>query len=360
MKLKQNRYSSIVGHASKRLALAVIATLSGLTLSQPAHASNITVASPVSGTTVSTSVWVRAHTVGCDGLAPVVFGYSIDNNSTLHRGVTKYDIDATKVPFGTGTHTIHFKAWTTNGICPVASTTFKVGGSSSSGGTAAATSSIPSSAIGSANLDGKTWAYERDGAISGSARGSTVYPASTPSWDTARKFYMTYSRRGGVRWHQSFAKDASATHFVYDTYVYITNPSQVGNVEMDMNQVKSDGATVIFGTQCSTYTKTWEYTYVKSGTHWRSSNIPCNPRTWKANTWHHIQIATHRNTNGDVTYDWVNFDGAHHVFYNAKAFSAEKLGWPKGLLLVNFQLDGYNTGSGSITAFVHNFKVFRW
>src|SRR5690348_5840632 len=130
MKLKQNRYSSIVGHASKRLALAVIATLSGLTLSQPAHASNITVASPVNGTTTSTSVWVRAHTVGCNGLAPVVFGYSIDNNSTLHRGVTKYDVDATKVPFGAGTHTIHFKAWTTNGICPVASTTFKVGGSS--------------------------------------------------------------------------------------------------------------------------------------------------------------------------------------------------------------------------------------
>ena len=358
MKLKQNRYSSIVGHAPKRLALAIVTILSGLTLSQPAHASNITVASPVNGTTVGTSVWVRAHNVGCDGLAPTVFGYTVDNNSTLHRGVTKYDVDALKVPFGAGTHAIHFKAWTTKGICPVVSTTFKVSGISQ-GPAAAATSSVPSYAIGSANLDGHYWAYERDGAISGSARGSTVYPAYTPSWDNARKFYMTYWRRGGVRWHQSFGRDASATHFIYDTYVYITDPAQVGNVEMDMNQVMGDGATVVYGFQCSTYTKTWEYTYVSGVTHWRSSGVPCNPRTWKANTWHHIQIATHRNNNGDVTYDWVNFDGGHHGIYKT-AFSAERLGWARGSLLVNFQLDGYNSGSGSITAFVHSFRVFRW
>lgn len=358
MKLKQNRFSSIVGRAPKRLAIPVLAVLSGLTFSQLAHAANITVASPVNGTTVGTSVWVRAHNVGCGGLAPTVFGYTIDNNSTLHRGATKYDIDALRVPFGTGWHTIHFKSWTTHGVCPVVSTSFKVSGITQ--GPTAPASSIPSYAKSSAKLDGKYWAYERDGAISGSARGSTVYPAYTPSWDSARKFYMTYSRRGGVRWHQSFARDSYATHFIYDTYVYLTDPSQVANVEMDMNQVRSDGATVVYGTQCSTYSKTWEYTYVSGGTHWRSSNIPCNPRTWKAKTWHHIQIAYHRNNSGDVTYDWVNLDGGHHVFYKATAFSSEKLGWALGTLLVNFQLDGYNTGSGSITAYIHSMKVFRW
>lgn len=363
MKLKQNRYSSIAGRAPKRMALTVLGLLSGMMLSQPAHAANITVASPVNGTSTSTSVWVRAHNVGCDGLTPTVFGYTVDNNSTLHRGVTKYDVDALKVPFGAGWHTIHFKSWTTKGICPVVSTSFKVAGGSTSGSTSggatAASSSIPSYAKSSSNLDGRSWAYERDGAISGSARGSTAYPAYTPSWDNARKFYMTYSNRGGVRWHQSFATDAYATHFIYDTYVYITNPSQVANVEMDMNQVKSDGATVVYGFQCSTYAKKWEYTYVSGGTHWRASSAYCDPRTWKANTWHHIQIATHRNSNGDVTYDWVNFDNTH-IGINRTVFSAEKLGWAKGHLLVNFQLDGYNKGSGSITAFVHSFKVFRW
>ena len=37
---------------------------------------------------------------------------------------------------------------------------------------------------------------------------------------------MTYSKRGGERWHISFANDSSSTQFVFDTYVYVVNPSQ--------------------------------------------------------------------------------------------------------------------------------------
>ncbi len=106
--------------------------------------------------------------------------------------------------------------------------------------------------------------------------------------------------------------------------------------------------------------KTWEFSYVKGGSHWRSSNIPCNPKNWKANTWHHIQIASHRNSSGVVTYDYVNLDGAHHVFKNATVNASEHLGWATGTLLINFQLDGASSGSGSITAFIHKMTVFHW
>jgi hypothetical protein len=360
--LSVNKDCSYFGQTTKRLALAALAMMSGLMLSRPALAANITVASPVNGTTVASPIWVRAHNVGCDGLTPTAFGFSIDNSGTLYAGVTHHDVDATKVGIGSGTHTIHFKSWTSKGICPVVSTTFKVAGGTSSGGTVGSTvtGSIPSYAVGSANLDGKGWISERDKAMPGTARGSTVYPATTSLYDNARKFYMTYSRKGGVRWHVSFAKDASATHFIYDTYVYIVNPSQVANIELDMNQVMSNGKTVIYGTQCSTYTKTWEYTYVSGGSHWKSSGIPCNPKNWAAKTWHHIQIASHRNSTGKVTYDWVNLDGAHHVFKNATVNAAESLGWAKGTLLINFQLDGANAGSGSITAYIHKMTIFRW
>ncbi len=359
-------YNSVFGQTPQRLAIAVLALFSGLMFSKPALAANVTVASPVNGTNVTSPVWVRAHNIGCDGLAPTAFGYSVDNSSTLVRGATSYDIDATKVGIGAGTHTIHFKSWTSNGACPMVNTTVNVGGSSSGSATSgssdasAAISSIPASAIGTADLDGKQWIFQKDAGTPGSGRGSTVYPASTPSYDDARKFYMTYSGRGGVRWHLSFAKDASATHFVYDTYVYITDPSQVANIELDMNQVISSGKTVIYGTQCSTYSKTWEYTVNTGGSHWKSSNIACNPRTWAANTWHHVQIATHRDGNGVVTYDWVNVDGAHHVFNNARGNSARSLGWERGTLLVNFQLDGYSHSSGSITSYIHKMTVFRW
>jgi hypothetical protein len=339
--------------------------LSGLMFSRPALASNITVASPVSGTNVASPTWVRAHNVGCDGLAPTAFGYSIDNSSALVQGVTNYDVDATNVAIGSGTHTIYFKSWTTKGVCPVVSTTFTIG-SGSTGSTASSTpvasavTSIPSNAVGSANLDGKSWAFEQDAGTPGNAHGSSVYPATTPLYDDAREFYMTYASHGGERWHLSFAKDPNATHFVYDTYVYIVDPSQVANIELDMNQVMSNGATVIYGTQCSSYSNTWEFTTVSGGAHWHSSNVPCNPKNWAANTWHHIQIASHRDGSGDVTYDWVNVDGTHSVFNNATGYSAEKLGWAQGDLLINFQLDGANSGSGSITAFIHNMTIFRW
>jgi hypothetical protein len=205
------------------------------------------------------------------------------------------------------------------------------------------------------------WSFEKDGGTPGSGRGSTAYPATTPSYDDAREFYMTYAAHGGVRWHVSFAHDPNATHFVYDTYVYLTDPAQVANIELDMNQVMSNGKTVVYGTQCSSYTKTWEYTIASGNSyHWKSSNVGCNPKTWAAKTWHHVQIASHRDGSGNVTYDWVNVDGAHKVLSGAYGNSARSLGWAKGDLLVNFQLDGANSGSGSITAYIHKMTIFRW
>lgn len=356
-------YRLHLGHASKKLAFTVL-IFSGLMFSKSALAANITVASPVNGTSVTSPIWVRAHNVGCDGLAPTAFGYSVDNSGTLVRGVTSYDIDATNVGIASGTHTIHFKAWTSKGICPVVNTTFTVKGGSGSAASgdasaSATVTSIPANAINSGNLDGKAWISQHDTGTPGSSKGSTVFPANTPSYDSAREFYMTFSGSGGERWHISFANDASPTHFVYDTYIYVTDPSKLGNVELDMNQVMSNGKTVIYGTQCSTYTKTWEYTYQSGDNfHWKSSNIGCNPKSWAANSWHHIQIASHRDSSGNVTYDWVNFDGGHYVFKNATVNSAKSLGWAKGTLLINYQLDG--AGSGSITSYIHNMTIYRW
>ena len=129
---------------------------------------------------------------------------------------------------------------------------------------------------------------------------------------------MTYSARGGELYSLHFGTDTTATHFVYDTYVYVVDPSQLANLEMDINDVMADGRTVILGTQCSTYSKTWEYTAIVNGrSGWHSSNLPCNPTAWAAKTWHHIQIASHRDSNGVATYDWVSFDGTYSDFQGA-------------------------------------------
>jgi hypothetical protein len=133
---------------------------------------------------------------------------------------------------------------------------------------------------------------------------------------------------------------------------------------MDMNQVMSNGDTVIFGAQCASGSGTWEYTTVsevngKAKTGWHPSNLPCNPKTWTASTWHHIQIASHRDTTGVVTYDWVTMDGTTSDFTSASGGSAESLGWTAGDLLLNFQLDG-PSASGSITAYIDEMTVYGW
>jgi hypothetical protein len=171
---------------------------------------------------------------------------------------------------------------------------------------------------------------------------------------------MTYTKHGGVRWHNSFAKDAAATHFIYDTYVYLVNPTQVANLELDVNHVMANGKTVILATQCSSYSKTWEYSIRNSSSHWMRTSLPCNPKTWAAKTWHHIQIASHHNSSGTVTYDWVNVDGKHSTFSHATGVGGGYLGWQKGTILINFQLDGASSGSGSATAYIHKMTVFRW
>ena len=188
--------------SGRRALLAFAAVSTGLVLSNPAFASDITVGAPVSGTSVGSPVWVRAHNVGCNGQAPSAFGYSIDNSSTFTRGVTSYDID-TKAAISAGTHTIHFKSWVNGAACPMVSATFKVGGSSSgstsdssTGSSSAAVSSLPSYAIASATLDGiGGWSGEHDSGTPGSSRGSMSYPATISSYDHARKFYMTYSNQ---------------------------------------------------------------------------------------------------------------------------------------------------------------------
>jgi hypothetical protein len=222
---------------------------------------------------------------------------------------------------------------------------------------------IPAYAISSGPLEGSTrWHWNHDAGTPGSSQGSTVYPISGLSPDNAaREFYMTYSSHGGEIYHLSFAIDKIATHFVYDANVYVTDPSQLANLEMDMNDVMPDGRTVILGTQCSTYSKSWEFVYQGGGhPHWRSSNVACDPRKWSANSWHHIQIASHRDANGIATYDWVNVDGVYGDFQDASYDSSFSLGWAIGDLLINFQIDGYNSGSGANTLYTDKLTIYRW
>jgi len=319
------------------------------------------VTSPTSGEATTSPLWIRAHVVSCGGKASTSFGYSIDDETAFHAGVTKNDID-TVVDVAAGTHTLHVKAWSPAGACNLINVPFTAE-SSSAPPPPTSPFTLPSSATSSSGLESSaSWKWNDDPGTSGSASGTSSY-GSAPGGD-ARAFHSTYSSGGGEIFHLSFANDPNATHFVYDNYVYVTDPGSLANLEMDMNQVLSNGDTIIYGFQCSHYSKTWEYT-LNDGTpsapkdHWHPSNVACDPTTWSANAWHHVQIAYHRDSSGNVTYDAVALDGKASALTGASGPSAFALGWAKGVLLTNFQLDGLGA-SGAITAYAKDLTISRW
>jgi hypothetical protein len=221
---------------------------------------------------------------------------------------------------------------------------------------------IPGNAISTTDLNTyDTWHWRHDPGTPGYSSGSSSYPVTNPSLDgLTRSFSISYSGHGGEIYYVTFGYDTTATNFVYDTYIYLEDPSQVKNVELDLNQVLDDGTTVILGTQCSGYSGTWEYVVEYGGrAHWRPSNVACDPTSWAANQWHHIQIGMHRDSSGTVTHDWVSFDGTSYPFNNAVGFAGHKLGWQVGHLILNFQLDG-SRGSGTMKAYVDKMNIYRW
>jgi hypothetical protein len=84
----------------------------------------------------------------------------------------------------------------------------------------------------------------------------------------------------------------------------------------------------------------------------------CDPRKWAPNVWHHIQIGMHRDANGVVAHDWVNFDGTHHAWGYSRQ-SAHFLGWEPAVVNVQYQIEESSTGSGPVTSYMHKLTICR-
>ena len=113
----------------------------------------------------------------------------------------------------------------------------------------------------SGNLTGSSrWEWNHDKGTPGTSTGYSSYAVSSPSLDKeARELSVSYWNHGGEIYHVSFGNDAYATHFVYDTYIYVVDPAEIANIEFDVNQVMSNDRTTILGAQCSSYSNSWEF-----------------------------------------------------------------------------------------------------
>jgi hypothetical protein len=329
------------------------------TLAIPAAAA-VTVAAPANGAVVASPFNLSANASTCSSQTIAAMGYSLDNSSDTTI-VDSSSVDA-EVQAAVGSHTVHVKAWGNKGSVCVTDVVVSV-----QPVTTVLTSApvIPSAAVSVSDIQTlESWHAIVDNSGSGSATGSTSLDNSPSMSGTARVFNTAYSNYGDERYSASFGDDTISTNFLYDAWIYITSPSSgIANVEMDMNQVMANGQTVIFGFQCDGWSGTWDYT-ANSGSPqdpkdaWLHSTSSCNPREWKANSWHHIVVSYSRDSAGNVTYKSVWFDGAESVI-NATAPSAFALGWAP-TLLTNFQVDGATATSGSSTVYLDELTVYRW
>ena len=326
-----------------------------VTAGVPAFAT-VTVVNPGNISVVSSPFALNASAPTCSSQSVAAMGYSLDNSTdTVIVNGTYVN---TEVASATGSHTLHVKAWGDQGASCVTDVTIDV--------TAAKSSfTVPSYASSVSSIESlSNWIAASDSSTgNGSASGSMSMVTSPSQNGHARDFLTKFTNAGAERYSVAFGDDPNATHFFYDAWIYLTNnSSQIGNLEMDMNQTMANGQTAIFGFQCDGYTSTWDYTKnAGSPTHpsdvWVHSSAYCNPRTWSTNTWHHVQVYYSRDYSGNITYHTVWLDGAQSNI-NATVNSAFALGWG-AVLLTNFQVDGIGS-NGAPAVYMDNLTVSRW
>ena len=319
--------------------------------------SSVTVTSPTNGSQVSSPFNLIAAASSCSGQSTSAMGYSIDN-STNTTIVYSTSVNAA-VSSTTGSHVLHVKAWGNQGASCVADVAVSVGSSSSTGSTSPSTATT----VSGLQKQDYYWKSIFDSGTNGTASGTMSMTSSPSISGYTRRFVTSYRNSGGARFWTSFGQDTKAHNFLYDVYIYLdSTATDIANIEMDMNQVIGNGQTIIYGFQCDGYTNTWDYT-TNAGSpanpvdQWRHSSVPCNPRDWTRNTWHHVQVAYSRDDSGNVTYKYVTLDGVQKSI-NEKVPSAFALGWGP-TLLTNFQIDGLG-GYGTANVYIDKLTISRW
>jgi hypothetical protein len=335
---------------SKKLVLAFTFYLAILVV--PCFA-GVIVNSPANNSEVSSPFSLSAYTSLCSGQQVGATGYSLD--SSTYTTVFNAPAITTTVSASAGGHTLHVKAWGVSGASCVTDVALTV----------RTGSSVPSNSSSVSSLQAMSgWSAIHDPGTPGSSSGWSAITSSPSRSGAARKFSMSYSYYGGERYSISFGDDEAAANFIFDTWVYIPSPNtNLVNLEMDLNQVLSEGQTVIYGMQCDGWSGTWDISVNKGttthpSTQWAHTGAKCNVRGWSTNTWHHVQLSYSRNDTGWITYKSVSLDGSQQAI-NTTVLGAYSLGWAP-TLLANVQIDGATSGSGSASAIFDDLTVYRW
>lgn len=318
---------------------------------------NMSVSQPAANARLVSPFTLIASGTQCESQPIVAMGYSIDNSSstTIILGAA---VNA-PVASAIGAHTLHVKSWGILGAACVSNVTIMV--------IPSPVSLLPSNTITVNSIQTLgNWQAAIDTATGAGAStaGFTNVAANPSRSGESREFVTTFAGVGGERYDAQFGVDTTATDFLYDVWVYLPSTStDIANLEFDLNQVIANGDTVIFGFQCDSWSKTWDYT-ANAGTPqspsdvWLHSTSACDLQNWAINTWHHVQITFSRDDEGNATYHSVWLDNVEQDL-NITVPDAFALGWGP-TLLTNFQVDSMTASNATLTVYLDNLTVYRW
>lgn len=317
----------------------------------------VSIVSPTNGQQVSSPFTLNMWADSCSSLPVSAVGYSLDSSPNTSSWPTWYINGPVAAPGGW--HTLHVKVWNNRGGICVTDVSIDVSGGSGPN------SVIPSNAVKLSNVQTLgNWIKVHDEATPGWADGTTYVVNSPSMTGGARLFANQFNNYGGERYSAQFGDNTDAQNYFYDTWVYIANNADgFSNLEFDLNQTMSNGETVIMGFQCNSWVGRWDYS-VNGGSPdqpkdtWLHSYAPCNVHQWGANQWHHVQIYFSHNASGWVTYHSVWLDG-HEQDLNFTVFSGYNLGWAP-VEVINFQIDGDNSGTTWGNVYLDDLTVYRW
>lgn len=137
---------------------------------------------------------------------------------------------------------------------------------------------------------------------------------------------------GQALWWKYLTADNNATHFVYDLYFYMNNPTAAQALEFGVSQ-STGGNRYEFATQCAMQeSHTWRvWDPVNQG--WSSTAAPCTAPA--ANTWNHLIWEFEHDANQQVVFTAVTLNGTRSVVNMSMSHQSDS----SSGIDVSFQMD---------------------
>jgi hypothetical protein len=256
---------------------------------------------------------------------------------------------------GSGSHSIHVRAWQSNGAFGDAYSSVNVGSSSATSGLPVP----PTTAKVISQIEDTTNNWSSCSTCAGGASTTTNYWTapfqSAPSRDgSSRQFYEGGTAWSNTLWIKKVGNQSAYKNFLWDFWVYF-DPTTAANLwvaEYDLWQSVS-GQEFMMGTQCNFGLGRWDV-WNSAGGKWVGTGIPC--ARFSGNTWHHIQWYMQRVSGNQYKFVTLAVDGVSYplnwTYYTTGVNWADDMG-------LQWQLDLSQTG-GDAHEWVDQVKLTLW